>query len=271
MRWPAFRAFWAATMGWTRRIPASLASPLARTAVVTGVVLGIAVMATLVVSAGVTLFAGVFTAPATEAMAFEPHAVSPVRIDPEEAQRARRDILSDPSNPLHCISHADMKSTARAVMSLPESDGEAAPAAAGNDAGAAPIQVTDETAAVVPEIEQVIATVPRGSDFFQTYAFVVVALNGGVDSWQRFVSVTTQLQLGTPTNRRTAMDTVRVFFTPDSDFTATDGLSAVVMMRLTSNRVVAGQQLAGETSKPRFVDGKQLAGELLEYAAQRCR
>ena len=256
MRWPVFRAFWGALTGWTRRIPAILAAPLARTAVVTGVVLGIAALTALVISEAVTLFAGVFSAPTVEAMAFEPHAVTSAHVDPTEAQRARRDILADHSNPLRCISRTDMKSTARAVMSLPEGDGQAAPAAADNDAAAAPIAVTDETAAVLPEIEQVIATVPRGSEFFQTYAFVVTALNGGVDSWQRFVSVTTQLQLGTPTSRRTAMDTVGVFFTPDSDFTATDGLSAVVMMRLTSSRVV---------------DGEQLAGELLEDAAQHCR
>lgn len=254
MQLPVFRAFWGLMTGWVHRIPASIASPLARTGVATAVVLGIAALMTLVVIEGVTLFAGIFSAPTIGAMAFEPHAVSSVPVDPAEAQQARHDILSDPANPLRCVSRADMTSGARAVMSLPAGDGSAA--GASDNAGAEPIPVTDETAALLPAIEEIIATIPRGSHFFQAYAFVVTALNGGVDSWQRFVSVTTQLQLGTPTNRQAAMDTVRVFFTPDSDFSATEGLSAAVMMRLTSSRVI---------------DGEQIAGELLETAAQRCQ
>lgn len=255
MRLPVFQAFWASMTGWTRRIPASIMAPLARTCVVTGVVFGIAALFTVVVVEGVTLFVGVFSAPSLGALAFEPHAVSAAPFDPAEAQQARHDILSDASNPLRCVSRADMTSGARAVMSLPAGDGTDPPAADGN-AGAEPSQVTDETAAVLPGIDEVIATTPRGAQFYQTYAFVVTALNGGVDSWQRFVSVTTQLQLGTPTNRQAAMDSVRVFFTPDSDFTVTEGLSAAVMMRLTSSHVI---------------DGEQTAGELLEDAAQRCR
>ncbi|MGB8402821.1 MAG: hypothetical protein WCE30_01955 [Mycobacterium sp.] len=237
-----------------RRIPASIVSPLARTVVVTTVVLGTTALVTLVVVEGVTLFAGIFSAPTIGALAFEPHAVSSVTVDPVEAQRARRDILSDATNPLRCVSRPDMKSGARAVMSVPAGDGSA-PGAADN-AGAEPVQVTDETAALLPAIEEVVATVPRGSEFFQTYAFVVTALNGGVDSWQRFVSVTTQLQLSTPTSRQAAMATVKVFFTPDSDFSVTEGLSAAVMMRLTSSHVI---------------DGEQQAGELLEDAAGRCQ
>lgn len=254
MQLPVFRAFWGTMTGWVRRVPHSLIRVLAATTVVTGMVLGIAVMVTLAVQAGMTVFAGVFSSPSIAVMAFQPYADGPVHIDADEAAQARRDILADSGNPLRCVASADMKSGARAVMVFVDASDPGA-ASGGGPAGAEPIQVTDSTAALLPQIEQVIATIPTGAEFFEAYAFVVTALNGGVDSWERFVSVTTQMYLGTPKDSAAAMETAKVFFTPDSDFSVTEALSAAVMLRLASNRMVSGEQYAGA---------------LLEAAVNRC-
>lgn len=252
MRLPVFRAFWAAMTGWLRHIPGSLLRVLAATTAVTAVIMGIAVAVTLVVTAGLTVFVGVFSSPTTAVMAFQPYADGPVNVDPVEAAKARQDILSDSRNPLRCVASVDMKSGARPVMVRVDGSD---PAMGDGAVGAEPIQVTDSTAALLPGIEQVIATIPTGAEFFEAYAFVVTAINGGVDSWERFVSVTTQMHLGTPTNSTEAMDTARVFFLPDSDLSATEALSAAVMLRLASSHMVSGEQQAGA---------------LLENAVNRC-
>lgn len=254
MQLNVFLAFWGAMTGWVRRVPKSLASVLAGTAVVTGAVMGIAVVVALAVLACLALFTGMFSSPATEVMAFQPYSEGLAHIDPGEAAQTRRDVLADKRNPLHCVASAGMISGAHPVMTLYESDGTA-PELNGGAAVGEPIQVTDKTAALLPGIEQVIATIPRGAEFFETYAFVVTAVNGGVDSWQRFVSVTTQMRLGTPTNSSAAMDIARVFFTSKSDFSITEPLSAAVMLRLTSNRVL---------------NGEKQAGALMEEAVSRC-
>jgi hypothetical protein len=254
MQLNVFLAFWGAMTGRVRRIPKSLASVLAGTVVITGAVMGIAVVATLTILACLTLFTGMFSSPSTAAMAFQPYAEGPAHIDPGEAARTRRDILADGRNPLHCVASAGMISGAHPVMSLRESDGTA-PELNGGAAVGEPIQVTDETAALLSSVEQVIATIPRGVEFFEAYAFVVTAVNGGVDSWQRFMSVTTQMHLGTPTNSAAAMNTARVFFTPKSDFSITEPLSAAVMLRLASNHVL---------------NGEKQAGALMEEAVSRC-
>lgn len=249
-----FHAYWGAMTGWIRRIPASIAGPLVGTTVLTGAVLGAAVVVTLVLLEALSVFVGVFSAPVTGVLAFQPYAAISNGINDAEAKQARHDILSDRRNPLRCVSRVNMRSQARAVMSLPDGPGSARSVTPGVTAD--PIQVTDDTAALLPGIERAIATVPRGSEFFEAYAFVVTAENGGVDSWQRFVSVTTQMRLGTPRNQAAAMDVARVFFSPGSDLSATEGLSAAVMLRLTSSRVLAGEQDAAE---------------LLETAVGRCR
>ncbi len=259
-RMPVFNAFLRAMTGWIRRVPASVISVCASTLAATGAVMACAVLVTLLLIAGLSVFTEMFVSPTLGAMAFQPYADGPTHLDPTEAAQARRDILSDKQNPLRCVAHRDMWSQARPIMVFPgdeaplPADG-ADPAAAGGPPAGEPIQITDNTAALLPGIEQVIATLPRGTDFFEAYAFVVTALNGGVDSWQRFLSITTQMHLGTPTTRPTAMDTVHVFFTQESDFSTTEALAAAVMMRLTSSHMISG----GEH-----------AGALLEDAVNRC-
>ncbi|RIT36871.1 hypothetical protein D2E76_16615 [Mycobacteroides abscessus] len=216
--------------------------------------LGAAVVVTLALTAGISMFTAMFASPSIGAMAFQPYADGPLRLDPSEAAQARRDILADKSNPLRCVARTDMWSQAHPVMGLAENSAPAdAPPEA--PAGGEPIQITDSTAAVLPGIEQVIATLPVGTDFFEAYAFVVTAVNGGVDSWQRFLSVTTQMRLGTPINRTSAMNTVHVFFTEDSQFSSTDALAAAVMLRLTSSHMI---------------NGGEHAMALLEDAVNRC-
>lgn len=266
MQFPVFRAYWHAMTGWVRRIPSSLIRVVGATALVTGVLVGIAVVVSVAIQAGLTAFVGVVTSPVTAVMAFQPYAGGPVHVDPVEAQKARLDILGDRGNPLRCVSSVDMKSAARPVMATGGNVDSAASEVAGVALGAEPIQVTDSTAAVLPEIEQTIATIPRGSEFFEAYAFVITALNGGVDSWERFVSVTTQMHLGTPTSSADAMDTAKVFFTPDSDLSVTEALSAAVMLRLASSRIVNGRV----TTEAGRDNAEQQAGKLLETAVNHC-
>lgn len=266
MQFPVFRAYWRAMTGWVRRIPSSLIRMVAATALVTGVLVGIVVVVSVAIPAGLTVFVGVVSSPVTAVMAFQPYAVGAVHVDPVEAQQARQDILSDSRNPLRCVSSVDMKSAARPVMAIDGNGESAASEAAGVALGVEPIQVTDSTAAVLPEIEQTIATIPRGSEFFEAYAFVITALNGGVDSWNRFVSVTAQMHLGTPINSADAMDTAKVFFTPDSDLSVTEALSAAVMLRLASSRIVNGRV----TTEAGRDDAEQQAGQLLETAVNHC-
>lgn len=250
----SLRAFLGATTGWIRRLPAALLGSLAATSVVAAALFAVIVVVTLVLLAATTMFAGVYSAPTTAVLAFQPYAHGETRVDVEEAAQARRDILSDRQNPLRCVASAAMRSAAVPVMVMPGSDQP--PSATTPDvASVEPVQITDDSAALLPEIETVIATIPRGSAFFETYAFVVTAINGGVDSWQRFVSVTTQLGLGTPTDKDTAISTASVFFAPGSDLTPTQALAAAVMLRLTSSRII---------------DGESEAGPLLEHAVNGC-
>lgn len=266
MRLPVFRAYWRAMTSWVRRIPSSLIKMVAATALVTAAMVGIVVVVSLAIQASLSTFMGVFSSPVTEVMAFQPYADGPVHVDPAEAEQARRDILSDSRNPLRCVASVDMRSGARPVMAVDSNVDRADSEGTGVAVGVEPIQVTDSTAAVLPEIEQTIATIPRGSEFFEAYAFVITALNGGVDSWERFVSVTTQLHLGTPTNSAAATSTAKVFFTPESDLSVTEALSAAVMLRLASSHMVNGRVTA-EAGR----DGaEQQAGVLLETAVNRC-
>lgn len=266
MQFPVFRAYWHAMTGWICRIPSSLIRIVAATALVTGVLVGIVVVVSVAIQAGLTTFVGVVSSPVTAVMAFQPYAGGPVHVDPVEAKKARLDILADRGNPLRCVSSVDMKSAARPVMATGGNVDSAASEVPGVALGAEPIQVTDSTAALLPEIEQTIATIPRGSEFFEAYAFVITALNGGVDSWERFVSVTTQMHLGTPTSRADAMDTAKVFFTPDSDLSVTEALSAAVMLRLASSRIVNGRV----TTEAGRDNAEQQAGQLLETAVNHC-
>lgn len=253
VRSPNLRAFLAATIGRVRYLPASLVRSVAATAVVCGVLFVVVVGVNLALTAGTTAFAGLYSAPTTAVLAFQPFAHGVAGIDTDEAAQARRDILSDPQNPLRCLARPDMTSAAIPLMSLPAAGDERL--AADAPAGGGPIQITDSTAALLPAIEAVIATVPRGVEFFEAYAFVLTALNGGVDSWQRFVSVTTQNRLGTPENASSAAETASGFFAPGSDLTPTHALAAAVMLRLSSSRVV---------------DGERKAGQLLEQAVNAC-
>ncbi|CAN3132202.1 hypothetical protein ACNUDN_30205 [Mycobacterium sp. smrl_JER01] len=243
-RQPSLRAFLGATTGWIRRIPGSLAGSVVATALVCAVLFAVIVGLTLAVLAATTVFAGLYGAPAAAVMAFQPYAHSGVAVDITEAAQARRDILSDPQNPLRCVASADMRSTALPLMVMHEG-GQPPSATAPAVVDGQPIQITDNTAALLPEIEAVIATIPRGAVFYETYAFVLTAVNGGVDSWQRFVSITTQLRLGTPADQGAALGTASVFFAPGSDLTPTHALAAAVMLRLSAIRVVSDEQEAG--------------------------
>lgn len=250
----SLRTFLGVTTGWIRRLPSSLVGSLAATSVVSAALLAIVVVVTLVLLAGTTMFAGLYSAPSTAVLAFQPYAHGETPVDVEEAAQARRDILSDRQNPLRCVASAHMKSAALPVMAMPESD-QPLTAMTPDIVSIEPTQITDDTAALLPEIETVIATTPRGAAFFEAYAFVVTAINGGVDSWQRFVSVSTQLRLGTPVDKDTAMSTASVFFAPTSDLAPTQALAAAVMMRLSASRII---------------DGEREAGLLLEHAVNGC-
>lgn len=257
---PNLRAFLAATIGRVRHLPAPVARSVAATAVVCVVLFAAIMGVNLALTAGTAAFAGLYSAPTTAVLAFQPFAHGGADIDIEEAARARRDILSDPLNPLRCVARPDMTSAAVPLMSLPAA-GDFPPAAgdypppAEAPAAVGPVQITDSTAALLPARESVIATVPRGVEFFEAYAFVLTALNGGVDSWQRFVSVTTQTRLGTPVDASSAVETASGFFVAGSDLDPTHALAAAVMLRLSSSRVV---------------DGEQEAGQLLERAVNAC-